>query len=152
MGRTVLSTVLTSRWAALLVVVAALVPGIGSWVGAASRHSGVGFGSLIQAGLNVASPALFLLGLGVLLLGAWPRGMSALLYGYLAWSFLIEFLGAVVHVNHWLLDTSVFFHVVPAPATSPDWASASVIIGLGVAGALVGAILFDHRDLIGSLR
>ena len=66
-------------------------------------------------------PSLFLLGLGALVFGAWPRRTSTVVYGYLAWSFLIEFVGAVVHASHWLFDTSVFFHMVPAPAASPDW-------------------------------
>ena len=136
--------------AMLLLTAAGVLAGIGAWAGAASQHSGVGFGSLVTAGLNVVPPSLFLLGLGALLLGAWPRRTAAVVYGYLAWSFLIEFLGAVVHASHWLLDTSVFFHMVPAPATSPDWASAAVIAGLGVAGAVVGGILLNRRDLLGA--
>ena len=50
--------------AALIIVVAALVAGIGSWAGAASEHSGVGFGSLIQAGLNIAPPRYLFSALG----------------------------------------------------------------------------------------
>jgi ABC-2 type transport system permease protein len=125
-----------------------ILAGIGAWAGTASQHSGVGFGSLVAAGLNVVPPSLFLLGLGALVLGVWPRRTSAVVYGYLAWSFLIEFLGAVVHASHWLLDTSVFFHMVPAPATSPDWTSAAVIAGLGVAGAVIGAVFFNRRDML----
>jgi ABC-2 type transport system permease protein len=139
-GRLLLST--------CLLLVAGILAGIGAWAGAASQHSRVGFGSLVAAGLNVVPPSLFLLGLGALVLGVWPRRTSAVVYGYLAWSFLIEFLGAVVHASHWLLDTSVFFHMVPAPATSPDWTSAAVIAGLGVAGAVIGAIFLNRRDVI----
>ena len=95
-------------------------------------------------------PSVFLLGLGALVLGAWPRRTAAVVYGYLAWSFLIEFIGAVVHTSHWLLDTSVFFHMVPAPATSPDWASAAMITGLGVLGAAIGGVLFNRRDTLGA--
>jgi ABC-2 type transport system permease protein len=125
-----------------------ILAGIGAWAGTASQHSRVGFGSLVAAGLNVVPPSLFLLGLGALVLGVWPRRTSAVVYGYLAWSFLIEFLGAVVHASHWLLDTSVFFHMVPAPATSPDWTSAAVIAGLGVAGAVIGAVFLNRRDVL----
>jgi ABC-2 type transport system permease protein len=130
----------------LLVLMAGLLAGIGAWAGAASQHSGVRFGSLVTAGLNVVPPGLFLLGLGALVLGAWPRRTSTVVYGYLAWSFLIEFAGGVVHTSHWLLDTSVFFHMVPAPATSPDWSSMAVITGLGILGALLGGILLCRRD------
>ncbi|HEV2634951.1 MAG TPA: ABC transporter permease subunit [Actinocrinis sp.] len=133
---------------ALLLVATGVLAGLGSWAGAPSQHSVAGFGSLLAAGLNVVPPALFLLGLGALGLGAWPRRASAVVYGYLAWSFLVEFTGAVVHADHWLMDTSVFFHMVPAPATSPDWTGAAVITGLGLVGALVGGILLNRRDLI----
>ena len=130
----------------LLVLTAGLLAGIGAWAGAASQHSGVRFGSLVTAGLNVVPPGLFLLGLGALVLGAWPRRTSTVVYGYLAWSFLVEFAGGVIHTSHWLLDTSVFFHMVPAPATSPDWPSAGVITGLGILGAVLGGILLRRRD------
>jgi ABC-2 type transport system permease protein len=130
----------------LLLLIAGLLAGIGAWAGAASQHSGVRFGSLVTAGLNVVPPGLFLLGLGALVLGAWPRRTSAVVYGYLAWSFLVEFAGGVVHTSHWLLDTSVFFHMVPAPAASPDWPSMAVITGLGLLGAILGGILLCRRD------
>ncbi|MGD0068273.1 MAG: ABC transporter permease subunit [Streptosporangiaceae bacterium] len=130
----------------LLLITAGLLAGIGAWAGAASQHSGVRFGSLVMAGLNVVPPGLFLLGLGALVLGAWPRLTSTIVYGYLAWSFLIEFAGGLVHTSHWLLDTSVFFHMVPAPATSPDWSSMAVITGLGILGAVLGGILLCRRD------
>lgn len=132
----------------LLLVVAGLLGGIGAWAGAASEHSGLHIASLLAAGLNVVPPALLLLGLGAFVLGAWPRRTSAVVYGYLVWSFLMEFIGGVIHANHWLLDTSVFFHMVPSPATSPDWASAAVMSGLGVAGALIGGLLLERRDLM----
>jgi ABC-2 type transport system permease protein len=130
----------------LLVLAAGLLAGIGAWAGAASQHSGVGFWSLITAGLNVLPPGIFLLGLGALVLGAWPRRTSAVVYGYLAWSFLVELAGGVVHTSHWLLDTSIFFHSVPAPAASPDWSSTVVITGLGILGAVLGGILLSRRD------
>jgi polyether ionophore transport system permease protein len=97
--------------------------------------------------VNVVPPAIFLLGLGALALGVWPRRTSLVVYGYLTWSFLVEFTGAVVHASHWLLDTSVFFHLVPAPAASPDWASAAAIAGLGIVLALIGALAFRRRDI-----
>jgi len=130
----------------LLILLAGLLAGTGAWAGAASQHSGVRFGSLVTAGLNVVPPGLFLLGLGALVLGAWPRRTSTVVYGYLAWSFLIEFTGGVVNTSHWLLDTSIFFHMVPAPATTPDWSSMAVITGLGILGAVLGGILLCRRD------
>jgi ABC-2 type transport system permease protein len=131
----------------LLVAVAGIVGGLGAWAGAASQHSGTRFGSLVTAGLNVAPPGLFVLGLGALVIGAWSRRTSAVVYGYLAWSFLVELAGGVVPTNHWLLDTSVFFHMVPSPAAAPDWSSAAVMTGVGVLGAVLGGLLLWRRDL-----
>ena len=43
----------------LLLIVAGLLSGVGAWIGAASQHSGIRFGSLLAAGLNlVAAVAL----------------------------------------------------------------------------------------------
>ena len=141
-GRLGLSTV--------LLVVAGVLAGIGAWAGAASQHSRTRFGPLVVAGLNVVPPSLFMLGLGALVFGLWPRRTAAVVYGYLAWSFLIEFLGAVVHASHWLMDTSIYFHMVPAPATTPNWASATVVTTLGIAGGILGTTLFTRRDTTGA--
>jgi ABC-2 type transport system permease protein len=111
------------------VLIAAGLAGAGAWAGAALQHSGVSLGTLLLAGLNTAPPALFLLGLGAVVFGARPRRTSVVIYAYLAWSFLVEFFGAIVRTNHWVMDTSVVFRMVPAPATSP---------GLGQRGR-------DHR-------
>jgi len=134
--------------AALVLLAAGLLAGLAAWAGAAGWHNAVGLGSLMAAGLNVVPPAMFLLGLGALGLGAWPRCTSAAVYGYLAWSFLIELTGAVVHADHWLMDTSIFFHMVPSPAANPDWAGAAMMAGLALAAALAGGALLHRRDLL----
>jgi ABC-2 type transport system permease protein len=135
---------------ASVLVAAGLVAGLAAWCGAASQHAAPSLGSLLAAGLNVVSPSLVLLGLGALTFGVAPRRTTVVVYAYLAWSFMLEFLGAVVHVSHWLLDTSMFFHVAPAPATSPDWASVAILAGLGAAGAVLGGVFLSRRDLVGA--
>jgi ABC-2 type transport system permease protein len=131
----------------LLVAVAGIVGGIGAWVGAASQHGDIRLGSLLAAGLNIIPPGLFLLGAGALAIGAWPRRTSALVYGYLTWSFLLELAGSVTPTNHWLMDTSVFFHMIPAPAANPDWTSAAILTTLGATAAVLGGLLLHRRDL-----
>ena len=49
--------------AAALVLVAGLVAGVAAWAGAATQGAGVGIGQLVEAGFNVAPPALFVLGI-----------------------------------------------------------------------------------------
>ena len=57
----------------------------------------------------------------------------------------VEFAGGMVRTSHWLLHTSVFFHMVPAPVASPDWSSVAVITSLGILGAVLGGILLCRR-------
>ena len=133
----------------VLMVVAAMIAGVATWVGAASGHSSVGLGALVAAGLNTVPPALLLLGFGALAYAVRPAMTLTVAYGYLAWSFLIEFLGAVVHANHWLMDTSMFFHLAPAPATAPNWAEGAIMVGVALLLASAAVLLFAHRDVGG---
>jgi putative exporter of polyketide antibiotics len=131
-----------------LVVVASLFTGVASWVGAASQHSGVSIGDLAQAGLNIAPPGLFVLGLGAVVFGVAPGLASGIVYAVVAWSLLIEVIASVVQSNRILLDSSVLSHLAPAPAASPNWTAAAWLSGLGLLGAVIGIVAFHRRDLV----
>ncbi len=120
------------------VLAAGLVAGLSTWVGAASQNAGVGLGTLLQAGVNLAPPALFVLGVGVLTFGLRPRAVATVTYGVLAWSFLVEIIGGIVNASHWVLDTSVLHHMAAAPAVHPNWVSAGILAGLGLLAAVAG--------------
>ena len=126
-----------------------LLAGLCAWLGAASQHTGVRFGSLIGAGLNVVPPALCILGIGVLVLGIRPRAATSVAYGLLAWSLLVEVLSGTVSASHWLLDTSVFHEISAAPAVAPDWTSAAALTAVGALAATLGGLAFVRRDLAG---
>jgi ABC-2 type transport system permease protein len=145
------------RWLAVrlmvgvgLVLAASISGGVAAWIGAATQHSGIGLGELLKAGLNVAPPAVFILGVGVLAFGLWPRGAIGIAYGLVVWSFLVEILASVVNSNHWVRDTSPLLHVAPAPAASPDWTAALWLVGLGLLAAVAGVARFGRRDLVGA--
>ena len=107
-------------------------------------------GSLLAAGVNAAVPAVFVLGVGALLFGLWPRAAAAGVYAVLAWSLLIELVGGIGAASHWLLDTSVFHHVASAPAVPVDWAADGWLTAAAAIAALVGAAAFARRDLQGA--
>jgi ABC-2 type transport system permease protein len=145
------------RWLAVrlavglgLVVLASALAGIAAWAGASREHAGVAFVDLLKAGLNVVPPAVFVLGIGGLAFGLWPRGAIGVAYGLVVWSFLVETLAAVVNSNHWLLDTSPLSHMAPVPAASPDWTAAAWLLGLGFLAAVAGVAAFRRRDLVGA--
>lgn len=138
-GRLVVST------AALLI--AGAIAGLFTWLGAASQDSGVSFANVFEAGLNVVPPAVCILGVGALAFGLWPRRAVAFTYAVLVWSILVELVGGVVGLNHWVLDTSVFHQMAAAPAVGADWATGGILLALGAAGAALGTVGFEIRDL-----
>jgi ABC-2 type transport system permease protein len=142
---------LGGRVATAVVVVAAagVVAGLTTWLGTASQGTHVGAGTLVVAGVNVVSPALCLLGIGVLVAGIWPRATSYVVYAVLAWSLLVEIVGGVGAVSHWVLDTSIFHQMAAAPAVPANWTAGGWMIAAGGACALIGAAAFRYRDLQG---
>jgi len=135
-------------FAVVFVFVAGLATAVGGWLGLASRHSEVDFPAMLQAGLNTAIPALFVLGLGALLYGLVPRLAMPVLYGLVLWSFLIEIIGSSISSNHWLLDTAVLTHLGPVPAADLNWTAITALTGMGVLAAAAGLTAFRRRDLI----
>ena len=125
----------------------AVITGIGGWAGSASQHGGVGLLPALGAALNRLPAALLVLGAGTLALGLAPRRAGAIAYGLVAWSFLVEMLGATGTGSRLLLDLSVFHHVALVPAAAFRATGASVLAGLGVAGMAGGSALFRRRDL-----
>jgi ABC-2 type transport system permease protein len=145
------------RWLAVrltlalgLVVAASVLTGIAAWVGATTQHAAVGFFDLVEAGLNVAPPAVFVLGIGGLVYGLWPRAAIGVTYGLVIWSFLVETLASIVNSGQWLRDTSPLLHIAPAPAADPNWAAAAWLVGLGLLAAVAGIAAFGRRDLQGA--
>lgn len=133
-----------------LVVVASVLAGFAAWIGAVSQHADVGLGDLLGAGLNVVPPAVFILGVGGLAFGLWPRGAIGVVYGLVVWSFIVETIAAAFDSNHWLRDTSPFLHIAPVPAADPNWTAAFWLVALGLAAAAGGVAAFSHRDLAGA--
>jgi ABC-2 type transport system permease protein len=142
---------LTGRVALMLtvMVLAAMTGGIVFWIAAAAENTGLTIGQLTQAGLNSAAPAIVLSGLGVLLLGFVPRLVTVACWAIVAWAFMLDLLGAVIPINHWLMDTSLLQHLAPAPAVNPDWRICLTYLIIGVTAAVAGGWRFTRRDLRG---
>lgn len=145
------------RWLAVrlavglgLVVVASVFAGLAAWVGATTQHADVTLGQLLKAGLNVVPAALFILGIGGLAFGLWPRAAIGVAYGLVVWSFLVEIIAAMFDSNHWLRDTSPLLHMAPVPAADPNVAAAAWLVGLGLLAGMAGIVAFGRRDLIGA--
>ena len=104
-------------------------------------------GDLLQAGLNAAAPAVLLLGIGLFTLGLMPRWAAPVCYALLAWSFLLDMLGSVLHLNHWVLDTSLLQHPRLAPVTTPNWTITAIYAAFAALLAAARRLAFQRRDL-----
>lgn len=143
---------LASRFAVstAAVILLAVVAGTAIWIGAAVSRADQGFNSLLAAGLNVVPAAIFVLGIGTLAHGVLPRLAAPITYAVVAWSFLIEILGASLGATRWMLDTSVFHHISRAPATAVRWDSTGTLLATAIVAAILGAIRFTRRELTGA--
>ena len=137
--------------AVALVVSGGVVAGVFTWFAMASLRPGFDAWTLVAAGVNATVPALFVLGIGALLFGLWPRAAALGVYVVLGWSLLIELVGGIGALSHWLLDTSVFHYVAAAPSVPVDWTSDAVLVALGVLGALGGFVGFSRQRRAGCL-
>jgi ABC-2 type transport system permease protein len=140
---------LAGRWlvAVSLLGLAGVTAGVSVWYGEQLHRVGVDLGSLVQAGSNAAVPGVFVLGAGVLAFGVRPRASPVVAYGIVAWSTLVDLLGAFIRGADWLKDSSLFTHIALAPAAKPDWGADAIMLGLGLAAAVAGGLLFQRRDL-----
>jgi putative exporter of polyketide antibiotics len=60
---------------------------------------------------------------------------------------LVDLLGSFIKGVDWLRDSSLFTHMALAPGANPDWGTNLVIVSLGAALAVVGALAFHRRDV-----
>jgi ABC-2 type transport system permease protein len=143
------ATWLASRTAvaAGVLVVLACVVGIGGWVGVVVSGGDISFSDMFLAGVNVVGPALLVLGFGTLVYGALGRSGSTVAYALVAWSFLVEMIGALVKLNHFVLDTSIIHHLAPAPVVDPRWATTAGMIAVASVFAAGGAFALQRRDV-----
>lgn len=133
----------------VVVIVLGLVAGLSTWLGAISDHAHVSFVSMIEAGLNVAVPALVLLGIGVAAFAFVPRRTSVVTYSVFAWFVIVDIIGSVAQMNHWVLDLSALHQIAPAPAASVDWGSCGVMVLFTTVVVAASASRFNRRDLKG---
>ena len=145
------------RWLAgrLLVAVLALaacamLAGLATLAGAVAGGAHVDAGAVVGGGLNTLAPAVCVLGLGVLAFGIAPRLAAPAVYGVIAWSVLVDVIGGIGALDHWVADTSVFRQMAAVPSVPPNWPAIGWMVALGIASAVAGSAAFARRDVEGA--
>ena len=146
-----------TRWLAgrLLVAVLALaacatLAGLATLAGAVAGGAHVDAGAVVGAGLNTLAPSVCVLGLGVLAFGIAPRITALAVYGVVAWSVLVDVIGGIGALDHWVADTSVFHQLAAAPSVPPNWQAMGWMVTLGTISAVAGCAAFARRDVEGA--
>ena len=135
--------------AAVGITVLAAMATLATWAGAASQGAELDLSALVGAGANLIPPGILFLGIGTAFYGVRPRWTTAAAYGILGWSLLIEVVGGIGAVSHWVLDLSVFHQMAAAPAVPVDWTTALVVTLVGLLMGALGLEAFARRDLVG---
>jgi len=135
--------------AAGALVACGIVGGLATLLGVVSGGATADAGAVVGAGLNTVPPAVCVLGLGALAYGIAPRAASLVVYGLVTWSVLIDLVGGVGALDHWVADTSVFHQMAAAPAAPPNWPAIAVLVSIGIAGSVGGCLCLARRDLQG---
>jgi ABC-2 type transport system permease protein len=136
---------LATAGAALLGIAA----GLGAAIGATVSGADVSYLRLLEAGLNCLPASVLFLGLGALLIAAFPRQGVGVAYALVGLAFFWELVGALLDAPDWLLGVSPFHQIGLIPAASFKAVPAVVMLVIGAIAAAAALVRFRTRDLVG---
>ena len=140
---------LAGTGSALLGVLATIAAaGAGLWTGAALAGTGLGAWQVAAPLLATAPLVVLYAGLAVLAFGSLPRLTIGLPAALAVAGYLLVTLGPQLGLPQGAVDLSPFA-ALPSPLEPWSAASAGLLTALGVAAGVVGAGLFQRRDLVG---
>ncbi|NNN12988.1 MAG: hypothetical protein HKL81_04460 [Acidimicrobiaceae bacterium] len=126
---------------------ASLVAGSALFIGASIGGAGLAMSTLLAAGVNLLPGGVFIQGIAMAafgLVGSWATKAAYLVLG---WSVLLELLGGISPINHWVMDSSILHQMSPAPASAVDWTSAAILVVVSLGLVALGGYSFNSRDL-----
>jgi len=92
-------------------------------------------------------PAMFLvLGLATLLLGSLPK-FTLTTWLYIAFLFIVLYLGDLLELPAWLNNLSAFHHIPQHPHEAIDWNVMGILTGLGLFLTIGGFLAYNKRDI-----
>jgi ABC-2 type transport system permease protein len=129
------------------IVIAGVLGGLGTWVGAGSQGVDLGLLTLLGAGLNVIPTGVVALGIGAVLLSAAPRAAATTVYGLVLWSVFIDMLTPFASGLDWLKHLSLFNYMALVPGQKADPTTITVTALVGVLLCAAAVFLFERQDI-----
>jgi len=136
--------------AATIAAVIALLTGLATALGATVVGADVSFVRLLGAGANALPASLLFLGIGALLVAAFPRSGVGLAYGVVIVAFVWEVVGSLLSVPEWVLGVSPFHQVALVPAVPFEPAPPAIMLAIAFVATAAAIVRFRTRDLIGA--
>ena len=133
--------------AAAAIVVAALLAGLGIWLGAKSQGVGLDLATMLGAGLNVVPTALVVLGVGAVVLAVAPRAAATSVYLMVLWSTLADIVAPVFPGMNWLGKLSLFHYMTLVPGHDPDLKALAITTTVALVLGAAATALFARRDI-----
>ena len=132
---------------ALSTITLALCAGAFAWIGTQLSGEGAHLTGAMGGALNTVPIALLFGGLTVLAFGVVPKLTTAVAYGAVAVTYLIQFIGAIANAPSWILDPSPFPHLAAVPFHSVNVTATCIMLAVALALFALGTMAFRRRDL-----
>lgn len=129
------------------VFIACLAIYFGSLIGTKSQNISIDSWLYISSVINLLAVPILLVGIGIFTLGFMPRYTSVILYSVIGWSFILEIVGSILSLNHWILDTSLLHHIAISPAVAVKWSIFWAFIGISAVLCVLGIWRYTRRDV-----
>ena len=108
----------------------------------------IAWSSMFEA-MMVYLPAVWvLLGLGVFLIGWFPR-LSSLAWGYLGFSLFVVYIGRLMQLPEWIRKTAPYSHIPEIPVETIHWPTLFVLTSIAIVLIVLGFIGYRRRDMLG---
>jgi len=133
----------------LVSVLMQTVVALGLWLlSTVVMNEGIAFRTAFGSAL-VYLPAMWsILGITVCLVGIMPK-VVGLVWIYLAYSFIVIYIGAMLDFPEWMNNLSVFHHIPSYPIEQIHYGNISLLMLLAVFFTVIGFISYNKRDIQG---
>ncbi len=119
----------------------------GTAISAMGDSSVMGMGDFMAAGYNFLPSVLFFTGLAALALGLAP-GLGKVVYGYLGYSALLNYFGAMLDLPEWFNKTAIQSWIPRIPVEEFGAAAFAIITVISVALMVLGYLGYLKRDMM----
>lgn len=121
---------------------------VATWLMAGTQGISLDLGKLLPISIALTGTVILTLGFGTFLYGLAPRLAVIGMYCVIAWSFIIDMIGAVVDLSDFFVKSSLFHYISISPTAAPDWGTFAWLASLGALMAFLGVVAFAKRDII----